>query len=199
MTSSMYVMREKGLLARIALCFAVISVMLAVTPALGGCAKTSEDVIREAVESEFDPYKNLDDDVLSAIASIAEDEGLAELGISGSEFASAVLQDFDYTIDDVEIKGTSAIVKVTIISKSASDFDDKISDRVQSFIESKSSQSLDVQGKADEIGNIALDSIRDAEMISEQIEIRFDLQDKTWVSTNTAEILSKTDILAYRG
>ena len=164
-----------------------------------GCSKTSEDVIRDAVKAEFDPYKNLEDEALSRIASIAEDEGLSDIGISGAEFASSVLQGFDYSIDDVSIEGENAFVTVTIRSKSASDFDDKISKRVQRFIESESSQKLAQEDKAQEIGSIALDSIRDAKLISQQVEFEFHLEDKTWISENASAELSKLDMLAYRG
>ena len=166
---------------------------------LAGCAKTSEDVLREAVMEEFDPYRNLEDAALDRIASIAEEEGLSELGISGVDFASSVLEGFDYTIDDVRITNDEAVVSVTIISKSASDFDAKIAERVQAFVESDESQQLDAAQRASKIGEIALESIDDAEVISQSLDIVFRLEDTTWLSTDVSDKLSKLDILAYRG
>ena len=162
-----------------------------------GCAKTSSDVIRDAVIAEFESYKNPEDETLETIASMVEEEGLSELGISGREFASSVLEGFDYTIDEIRIQGESAYATVTVSSKSASDFNQRVASDVQAFVESDEWRSLSSEEQAHAIGEIALESLDETEVISEAITIEFALDDKTWVSTNASEALSQLDSLAY--
>lgn len=169
------------------------------TIAIAGCAKTSEDVLRETVSNEFDAYKNLENATLEKIADTAEKEGLSDLGISGVDFASAVLNGFDYSIDNIEINGEAATVSVTIASKSSSDFEKKLSERVQSFVESDGAQSMSADEKNTEIGSITMQVFEETEIINESANLEFQLQDKTWVSTNASEVLANLDSLVFAG
>lgn len=166
---------------------------------LGGCAKTSEDVLRETVENEFDAYKNLEDAALEKIAQTAEQEGLSDLGISGVDFASAVLAGFDYDIDDIQIDGETATVHVMIASKSSTDFENKLSEAVQAFVDSDAAQGMTPDEKNTQIGVITMKAFEDAEIINEEAELQFQLQDKTWVSTNASEVLAGLDSLVFAG
>lgn len=167
--------------------------------ALAGCAKTSEDVLRETVENEFNAYKNLEDSALERIAQTAEQEGLSDLGISGVDFASAVLNGFDYHIDNIQINDDAATVSMTIVSKSTSDFESKLSESVQAFVESDESQSMTAEEKNNKIGDITMQAFEDTEIINENVELQFQLQDKTWVSTNASEALASLDSLVFAG
>lgn len=167
------------------------------TVVASGCAKTSEDVLREVVESEFNTYKNLEESALDEIATTAEQEGLSDLGITGEEFAAAVLSGFDYSIDGVQISGNDATVSTTIISKSSTDFESKLSEGVQEFVSSSEATSLTTEEKNLKIGSITMQAFEDTEIISEQVDIQFQLQDKTWVSTNASEVLANLDSLVF--
>lgn len=167
--------------------------------ALAGCAKTSEDVIREVIQSEFDAYKNLEESALDEIGATAEQEGLSSLGISGDEFAEAVLGGFDYSIDNVKVGTLSATASVTITSKSATDFEARLSDGVQDFVESDDAKSMTTEEKNLKIGDITMQAFEDTELVSEQVDLQFQLQDKTWVSSDAFDVLAELDSLVFAG
>lgn len=180
--------------------FAMLASLLAFSaPLQVGCAKSSEDVLRETVAEEFDTYKNLENEALDKIAKTAEEEGLSDLGISGADFANAVLEGFDYRIDSIEINDEVANVSVTLTSKSSDDFEDRLSSGVQYFVDSGESVSMSAEEKNMKIGEITMQSFADTQMIEEQVQIEFQLQDKTWVSTNAAEQLASLDSLVFAG
>lgn len=165
--------------------------------ALAGCAASSRDVLQETVQAEFDSYKNQEDAVLEKIAKTAETGGLAELGISPSEFATQVLNGFDYKIDDISIDGSTAFVTVTITSKSSSDFQKRLNEGVEEFVSSASSSLLSPEQKSTEIGDIAMNVLENTETVEETIDLEFVLEDNVWVARNTNNTLSGLDSLVF--
>lgn len=164
-----------------------------------GCTKTSEDVLIEAIENDFNAYKNFEDSALNEIAATAEEEGLSDLGISGIDFAKAVLDGFDYTIDYISVESDTAIVDVIVSSKSSTDFESKLSSRVQAFTESDESGTMTNEERNLKIGEITMQAFEDTKIVSEKVSLQFELQDKTWVSTNTSEALANLDSLVFAG
>lgn len=165
--------------------------------ALAGCAASSRDVLQDTVEAEFNSYKNHDDAVLEKIARTAENGGLAELGISPSDFATQVLNGFDYTIDNISIEGSNAQVTVSITSKSSSDFQEKLNEGVSEFVNNASSSTLTANQKSVEIGDIAMNVLDNTETVTETIVLDFVLEDNVWVARDTNETLSKLDSLVF--
>lgn len=165
--------------------------------ALTGCTASSRDVLQQTVEQEFNSYKNHDDAVLEKIAKTAETGGLAELGISPSEFATQVLNGFDYKIDDIKIDGSTAHVTVTIVSKSSSDFQKKLNEGVQEFVSEASSSTLTADQKSTQIGDIAMQVLDNTETVEETVDLTFVLEDSIWVARDTSGTLSKLDSLVF--
>lgn len=162
-----------------------------------GCQPSSEDVIRQTVTEKFDAYKNLDDAVLSEIAADAEEEGLSDLGISGEEYASAVLNGFDYNIDSVEVNEKAATVTMTIVSKSKSDFYNKLNEAMTAFVNDSATEEMSADEKDTQVGTIAMQAFEDTETVSENVQLDFQLQGNTWVSTNSTEVLGNLDSFAF--
>lgn len=165
--------------------------------ALTGCASSSRDVLKQTVEQEFNSYKNHDDAVLEKIAKTAETGGLAELGISPSEFATQVLNGFDYTIDDIKIDGSTAHVTVTIVSKSSNDFQNKLNQGVEQFVSNAASSTLTAEQKSTQIGDIAMNVLDNTETVEETVDLTFELEDSVWVAHDTSGTLSKLDSLVF--
>lgn len=166
--------------------------------ALGGCAATSsEDAIRQAVSQELDIYKNMDQRAMDMIIESAENEGLTELGIDGTEFATAVLDGFDYHVNDVTIDNNTAIANVTIISKSMPDFETKFSNAVSNLMTSSSAAAVTTDNVEEAVGALAMETFDNTDIIEEDVDLQFELRDNTWVSTNVAQALGGLDSMVF--
>lgn len=166
--------------------------------ALAGCAATSsEDAIRQAVSQELDIYKNMDEKAVSMVAESAENEGLTELGIDGREFAKAVLDGFDYRINDIVVNDKTATANVTIISKSMSDFETKFNDAVSELMSSAATSDLSTENVEQTVGSLAMETFGNTDIIEEDVELQFELEGNTWVSTNVAEALGNLDSMVF--
>lgn len=167
--------------------------LLAVT----GCSTTSsEDALRDAVAQELDIYKNMDEKAMGMVVESAENEGLTELGIDGEEFAAAVLDGFDYSINDVTIDGDTATVNVTIISKSMSDFETKFNEAVGELM-SPDGSSLFADNVQEAVGTLAMKTFDTTDIIEEDVDLKFKLDGSTWVSTNVAQALGNLDSMVF--
>lgn len=162
-----------------------------------GCQPSSEDVIRDTVTKNFDAYKNLEDSVLSEIASKAEEDGMNDLGITGEEYATAVLDGFDYHINDITVNEQAATVSMTIVSKSKTDFYNKLNDAVSGFVADPATEGLTSDEKDTQIGMIAMQAFQETNTVSEDVELLFQLQGNTWVSVNSTEVLGNLDSFAF--
>ncbi len=172
----------------------VLAFTLCVTCA---CSPSNEEVIRETVTKEFDAYKNLDDAAVSKIAQNAEKEGLDQLGITGQDFAGAVLDGFDYSIDSIEVNDKAATVKLTVMSKSTADFETKLDADVNTFVEDPATEYMSVDEKNAHIGEIAMQAFKDTEIVNEEVTLEFELQGSTWVCTNATDVLGQLDSLVF--
>lgn len=82
-----------------------------------GCANNAnENVIRTSLSEELDAYKNHDSSIVSQIRMQNAAE-LAMLGIDGEEYANALLDGFDYSIEDVKVDGDDATVTLVLTQK----------------------------------------------------------------------------------
>lgn len=162
-----------------------------------GCQPGSEDVIRQTVTENFNAYKNLEDSVLSEIAAKAEEDGMSDLGITGEEYATAVLDGFDYHINDITVNEQAATVSMTIVSKSKTDFYNKLNDAVSAFVADPATEGLSPEERDTQVGQIAMQAFKDTATISEDVELLFQLQGNTWVSVNSTEVLGNLDSFAF--
>lgn len=189
---------RKATTARRAITAVMAALALAFTLCVAsGCQPSSEDVIRTTVQEKFDAYKNLEDAVLSEIASKAEQEGLDELGISGQDYASAVLNGFDYHIDDVTVDEQAATVSMSIASKSKSDFYNRLNEAVTAFVQDPATESLSDEDKDARIGEIAMQTFEQTDVVNENVQLQFQLEGNTWTSTNSSEVLGNLDSFAF--
>ncbi len=94
------------------------ALMVAALGAFTGCSSNAanEEVIRTSITEELDPYKNHDSSVISQIQT-QNAVGLATIGIDGEEYANALLDGFDYTIEDVTVNGNEASATLVMTQK----------------------------------------------------------------------------------
>lgn len=164
-----------------------------------GCQKTSEDVICDSIIERLEPYKTSNEAVIARLEKTATDEGLTELGFDGEEFAYAVLDGFDYAIEDVDVVDKAASAQVTIKSKSSSGLLEKLQEAQNSFDLLNEEDSLDEDEKIELIHEIILQAIRDTENEDETIVLNFTLDNTEWVCDNATEELGKLNSIIFAG
>ncbi len=97
----------------------VSAMMVMSVGALAGCNaanEANEEVIREAITQELDPYKNHDSRAVDQIRS-QNAVALATVGIDGEQYAEALLDGFDYAIEDVTVDGNNATATLVMTQK----------------------------------------------------------------------------------
>lgn len=164
---------------------------------LAGCGPNSEEVIRSSITEEFDAYKNLDDAKFSEIAEKAEMEDLSQLGINGSDFATAILDGFDYNIDSVVVNDKAAQAKVTIVSKSYSEFEDKLKNAVEELRADPAFADMSSDEMRDALGQRVMQIFDEVGTKSETVTLDYQLEDKEWKPINKTEALGQLDSLVF--
>lgn len=171
--------------------------VLGTASVLTGCGEDPAQVIRESLTERFDSYKNADDEALSAIAALAENEGLDELGIDDQEFAVAVLDGFDYSIDDITIDGNNATATVTIVSKSYSDFEEKVKAIVSEMSSDSEIASKDEQEISTMLGERVMQAFDDVQINTEVVVLEYVLNGNEWQPVAEASTLAGLDSVIF--
>lgn len=96
----------------------VAALMVASLGAFTGCSsnEANEEVIRSSIAEELDAYKNHDSSVVSQIQT-QNAVALATVGMDGKEYANALLDGFDYSIEDVTVDGKNATATIVLTQK----------------------------------------------------------------------------------
>lgn len=186
-------MKIKKLIASL-LVFAMASFTILSTTA---CAPDPEGLIREAITKEFDSYKNMDEDVIGDIAQSAENQGLSELGIDSIEFANIVLDGFDYAINSITVDGDNATAELTIVSKSATDFEKSLSAAMDQLQTSPEIANMTDDEKTALIGQTVMNSFQDIDIVNEDVTIEYVKSNGTWTPVNSAEALGSLDSVVF--
>ncbi len=150
------------------------------------------------VVPKFKANPSHDDARLSENAAQAAQDGLNDLGISGQDYASAVLDGFDYSIDDITVNEQAATVSMTVVSKSKTDFYNKLNDAVSAFVANPGTEALSEGEKDTQMGSITMQAFEQTETVGESIQLQFQLQGTTWVSVNSGEVLGNLDSFAFQ-
>ena len=163
-----------------------------------GCQKTSEDVIRESIVERFEPYRIMDENIVSRLAKTAEDEGLPDMGISGTDFAYAVLDGFNYSIGKIDVSNKTATAQVSITSKSIDNLSEQL-EAIESEFDKLKVQGASQQYKTERIREMVMQAINDTEATEEPITLHFYLDGTEWTSNNATEELNKLDSIVFSG
>lgn len=111
-----------------------------------GCGEESVDeaMIREALTTELDSIKNLDDDFMAELTAGSDEEASAIYGIAFEDFMTAYLLGFDYDIEDVSVgeDGASAVATVELTCKSLADMQAALTANIQEALESEEAASM---------------------------------------------------------
>lgn len=164
---------------------------------LAGCADNSKELIEESLTNQLDTFKNKDDSALSQIASVAEDNGLSQMGIDNQEFAAAVLDGFDYTIDNITVDGNTAKADLTIISKSKSDFENKLNEAVETITNDPNLANMTQEEALNSLGDKVIEVFNNTEIITENVTIDYKLENDVWEPVGGDASLAGLDSIVF--
>ena len=160
---------------------------LALTCFVGCAEKSDEQVIRDALTSELDGYKNHD---AKAVAWFAEDMDLEELAafdVNAEDLARTYLDGFDYRIDDVVIEEDVAYATVTITCKSYSSYLSILAEEKSSLLERSATSKESASARAKAAGEVIISALERTELATcPALVIRYDRVDNTWKPAETA-------------
>ncbi len=170
----------------------LISLMVACLTLLTACgAMTAEDLIRADLTSQLDELKEADDDIIAEfVAGLgdAEDEFEA-LGVDPSEFMTAYLDGFDYSIDEVDVEESTAEATVTVTCKSLADIMENAADEYLDRLDE-----VDLTSDTSEeqlyqlMGEIMMEAAETAELTSTECTFTYTCDDEgVWTADDGVE------------
>lgn len=183
----------KRALAALAACIVLVGAF-AIIP---GCGPSNEELIRQAVSEKYDAYKNADDAVLSRIVTSLENDGLEELGIDDAEFASAVVDGFDYSIDNIAVEGDSAVVTMTFAGKSYSDLLAEITATTETLTNDPSFTELSQEDRLAAAGKMVMDAFAGLDVKDETVDLDYELVDDKWQEADEQAGLDQIDNILF--
>lgn len=172
---------------------ALVLALVVSSIATSGCAQTNsnEQIIRQSLSQELDSIKNLEPAFIGDIESQmgADFTTFEEIGISPEEFMKDYLQGFDYTIDNIQVNGDSAVATVTITCKSYSDFEKKMSEAASElFLNAGDLSNLTTEQLYQLIGDSLMETLQSVELAQTgPVEIDYTLEGNTWVPDSNTE------------
>lgn len=166
-----------------------MAVLAAVT--LTAC-NSPEAAIRDDLTNQLETIKQGDDSFVSGIEENAG-EDFASLGIDTDEFATAYLDGFDYTVEDVSIKDGVATAKATITCKSLDGIMTDFQNDYYSRLDSLDITELSDQDALKQLaGETMMDVVETAETTETDCEFTYTRTPKgTWKCDNGDEALAQ--------
>lgn len=162
-----------------------------------GCGPSNEEVIQKAVAEKYDAYKSIDDEALSNLVSSLENEGLSELGIDETEFGAAIVEGFDYHIDQITVNGNTATVTITFAGKSYTDLLASISQTTEDLASNPEFLSLSQENKRVMVGEMIMDAFGDLEIKNETVDLTYELVDNQWQEADNRAGLKQIDNILF--
>ncbi len=185
--------RRGNVMAKMKKLLVAVLAALALTAGLSLAACSSsespEDAIRADLAAQFDPIKNLDQEVMDELNSSVSGIGLDEYGVSSDEYITSLLEGFDYTIDSVTVAddGTTATASVTITCKTFTDATARAEELSTEFGQSDEISGMSQDELNAKIGEIMMQAIDETEPKSTTCEFGYTKTDDTWTLDGDAE------------
>ncbi|MCI9130244.1 MAG: hypothetical protein HFJ65_08080 [Eggerthellaceae bacterium] len=167
------------------------------TFALTSCGPNNEELIEQAVTTKYDAYKNADDASLSNIATLLENQGVAQLGIDDQEFVSALIDGFDYSIDEIQVNGDQALVTMTFAGKSYTDLLEQITDMTEALANDPEFMAMPQDEKYTVVGQRVMEAFNNLEVKNETVDLNYELVDNKWQESDEQEGLAQIDNILF--
>lgn len=180
------------------LSIAMMAILLfSVAAMLSACAPSNEELIQQAVTKKYDAYKQADDAALSHVVTSLENSILPEFGIDETEFGTAIVDGFDYHIDNIAVDGDHATVTITFAGKSYADLLTKISEIRDNLANDPDFAALPQEERFTTAGQAVLDALNSLEIKNETVDLDYELKDNDWTESDQQEGLQQIDNILF--
>lgn len=181
-------MKKRSLKALVCSLVAVLAVAcgLAVTACSPG--QSDEDAIKQDLAANLDEIKNADEDAVQDLLANEDTSMFEQLGVDPTEFFSAMLDGFDYTIDSVTVDGDTATASVSVTCKSMSTMQSDAMSAVYALMDDPT----EIAGMSeDEImqlaGQTMMEAIKGSETHESTYEFTYEKVDGTWTIQDSGD------------
>lgn len=175
-----------------------LRIALAVAVALSaigfvGCGEeqsADEAMIRDALASELELIKTLDDSFVDEMTAGLEGGALEGCGITAEEFLTTYLSGFDYEIESVSVNedGQSAVATVTLTCRNLLSVGGALAAGVQAVLESEDAAAMSEAEVDGLLGQAVTDAISSVELTkTEPITVEYSKVNNVWTPTSASE------------
>lgn len=178
---------------------ALVAVMMLIFSAsvLYGCGQSDEDVIREALTSEFEGIKNQDETFMSTMASNLDAEDFTTYGIDPQEFMAKYLAGFDYSIDSITVEEGTASAVITMTCKSFNAYKDAVKTSASDALATTDFSNMTEADLNAFVGEIMMSALDGAEPVTcAPVTIEYTLDGATWTPTAASKQVIAKAMLA---
>lgn len=184
-------------LKKIASIMASCVLALGMMTALSGCGPSDEEQITKAVTNTYDAYKNADSSSLSEIVTSLENEAIKELGIDNTEFATVIVEGFDYAIEGIQIDGNKATVSMMFAGKSYTEMLNKISETTDKLANDPAFATLPQDQRLSTAGQMVMNAFKELPVKNEQTTLEYVRENGTWKAAETQAGLTAIDNVLF--
>lgn len=168
-------------LKKLATAFVSCLMLVLLAGALASCVKSAESIIKDDIAKQFDKVKKLDAETAQSLASSLTAKYFEIYGIDSTSFVQSYFKDFDYSVGDIAVSGSTATATVTLTCKSFTELKSAIDEATSSLNDDPEFAALDHDDQYKRIGSIvvaALDSATPSATIP--ITIRYVKNGDAW-------------------
>lgn len=160
----------------IALSLAIVSAGFCL--ALFACSANSESILRSAVRADLDGIMRAEP---AALEMLSEQLAVGDqFGIDPHAFASAWLDGFSYSIDGLSIEADSAMVEITISSRSIQAALESSMPDIEQLM-AKVTETDDIDLVYEQCGQIVLRNLQSGQLTTDSLTLIYHLSGRSWV------------------
>lgn len=159
----------------------VATIALGCVALLGACSGVNpEQLIIADLTTNLDLVKNADDETIDAIMSGIDATALEAYGVDGAEFAAALIDGFDYTIDEIDVEGDTATATLTITCKSATTLYGDLERLTTELLSDPAVYTMTEDELYAKIGELVLEAVNETEPRPITVEVVYTKADGEW-------------------
>ena len=169
---------SKAVFIAIPIFFCFVSVLT-----ISGCIKSDKESVSDLVDSTLSIANMKESEFLSEST-----EALADYGLTTNDVLDAYFHDYEFKIREVSIKGTSATVNCDISIIRQDEFLDVFTEKAIEYASSDDVKGLTEKEINLRLGQILLESMKETDTRTTNLDILLEKADGTWAITNLNDI-----------
>lgn len=159
----------------------VAAIALSCATLLGACSGINpEELIRADLTTNLELVKNADKETVSELMQDINADELEMYGIDGAEFATSLLEGFDYSIDSVAVEGDVAVAELSITCKSATTLYGELESLTVDLLSDPSVYTMTQEELYARAGELVMEALDETEVRTTPIEVSYTKTSEGW-------------------